>query len=143
MKLGCVYLCVADIHKSLDFYTKLLQQEPTYQNDNRWIQFNIGHNLALYNARYDEEVMHTSQMISQHYNHQYQKDFNIPSHHYNNNIVLNFVVDDLNEEYERIKSLQIGVVSPLYYVHIANPYWYFTVIDPDGNECEITGTYHE
>lgn len=29
MKLGCVYLCVADIHKSLDFYTKLLQQEPT------------------------------------------------------------------------------------------------------------------
>lgn len=143
MKLGCVYLCVADIHKSLDFYTKLLQQEPTYQNDNRWIQFDIGYNLALYNARYDEEVMHTSQMVSQHYNHQYQKDFNIPRHHFNNNIVLNFVVDDLNEEYERIKSLQIGVVSPLYYVHIANPYWYFTVIDPDGNECEITGTYHE
>lgn len=143
MKLGCVYLCVADIHKSLDFYTKLLQQEPTYQNDNRWIQFDIGYNLALYNARYDEEVIHTSQMVSQHYNHQYQKDFNIPRHHFNNNIVLNFVVDDLNEEYERIKSLQIGVVSPLYYVHIANPYWYFTVIDPDGNECEITGTYHE
>lgn len=143
MKLECVYLCVADIHKSLDFYKKLLLQEPVYQNEDRWIQFDIGHHLALYNAHYDEELMHSTPMISEHYNRQYQKDFDIPNHHYNNNVVLNFVVDDLNKEYHRIKSLQIGEISPLYYVNIAKPYWYFTIIDPDGNECEITGAYHE
>ena len=143
MKLGCVYLCVGDIQKSLEFYKQLLQQEPTHQNEDRWIQFDIGHTLALYNAQYDENRMHSSQNISQYYNQQYQEDFHIEKQHDNNNIVLNFVVDNLNEEYDRIKSLQIGEISPLYYVNIAHPYWYFTIKDPDGNECEITGAYYE
>ncbi|WP_028044436.1 VOC family protein [Candidatus Stoquefichus massiliensis] len=143
MKLGCIYLCVGNIQKSLEFYKQLLQQEPTHQNEDRWIQFNIGNTFALYNGQYDEEIMHSSQDISQYFNYEYQKDFDNASHHYNNNIVLNFVVDNLNEEYKRIKSLDIGKVSHLYYVNITQPYWYFTIEDPDGNQCEITGAYYE
>lgn len=53
-------------------------------------------------------------------------------------VVFNFVVEDINAEYERLKSLNIEV-SQRMYVNILKPYWYFTVYDPDGNELEITG----
>ena len=59
----------------------------------------------------------------------------------NNTIVLNFVVDDLGEEYKRLKDMNIGSVSDLMYVNVFMPYWYFNITDPDGNVIEITGKY--
>lgn len=47
----------------------------------------------------------------------------------------------LHAEYERLKSLQISSLSPLYYVSITMPYWYFNITDPEGNVLEITGPY--
>ena len=44
-------------------------------------------------------------------------------------------------EYERLKSLQVSSLSPLYYVSITMPYWYFNISDPEGNVLEITGPY--
>lgn len=61
----------------------------------------------------------------------------------NNLVVFNFVVDDLKGEYQRLKSLNIGDVSELMYVNIHRPYWYFNIIDPDGNVLEITGRYEK
>lgn len=143
MKLGCTYICVTDMEKSLDFYQKLLQQEPTYQNENRWAQFDIRNVFALYNAQYDLDKMNSSKDVLQCYNDAYQKYFQLPKHITNTNIVLNFEVDDLKKEYTRVKALNIGQVSPLFYVNIAAPYWYFTIQDPDGNELEITGGYDD
>ena len=59
----------------------------------------------------------------------------------NNVVIFNFEADDLKSEYQRIKSLKIGKVSQIMYVNIHMPYYYFNVIDPDGNILEITGSY--
>ena len=43
--------------------------------------------------------------------------------------------------HQRIKSLGIGEVSQIMYVNVHMPYYYFDVIDPDGNILEVTGHY--
>ena len=52
---------------------------------------------------------------------------------------LNFWVNDLRSEYERIKTLNIGKFTEINQVH-AN-YHYFNLYDPDNNVIEITGNY--
>ena len=58
-------------------------------------------------------------------------------------MTFNYECEDLRYEYERLKKLQIGKLSDLRYVNIKAPYYYFTIEDPDGNELEVTGPYHE
>ncbi len=41
MNLGTTYICVNDMQKSLDFYKALLQKEPLYANEDRWITENM------------------------------------------------------------------------------------------------------
>lgn len=60
----------------------------------------------------------------------------------NDIVVLNFVTNDLNAEYERLKSMKIGELSDIMYVNVFVPYWYFNIKDPDGNVIEITGEYN-
>lgn len=140
MKLGTTYICVNDIEKSLNFYKLLLQIEPLYYNDDRWIAFDCGNQIALYNKKYDEKLLKTSKDI--HFNQAYIDDFFKEENEKKNNIViLNFEVDDLKREYERITSLKIGKVSEIMYVNVHMPYYYFNVLDPDGNVLEITGNY--
>ncbi len=140
MKLGIIYICVNDIEKSLKFYKLLLQKEPLYCNDNRWIVFDCGNQLALYNKQYDEKFLKSSKDI--HFNQAYIDDFLKEDAYKKNNIVIfNFEVEDLKSEYERIKALEIGKVSKIMYVNIHRPYYYFNVTDPDGNVLEITGKY--
>ena len=61
----------------------------------------------------------------------------------NNIVIFNFEVENLMDEYIRLKDLNIGKVSDLMYVNIHMPYWYFNIIDPDGNIIEITGKYQQ
>lgn len=68
---------------------------------------------------------------------------NLPGHHYedgNHKFVLNFWVEDLLKEYHRLRVLNIGEMTE---IEKANErYYYFNVLDPDNNVCEITGGYH-
>lgn len=140
MRLGTTYICVEDMEKSLNFYRMLLQKEPLYCNDDRWIAFDCGNQLALYNKKYDEKLIKESNEI--HFNQAYIDDFFKEDKYKKNNIVIfNFEVEDLKSEYQRIKSLGIGKVSEIMYVNVHMPYYYFNVIDPDGNILEITGNY--
>ena len=140
MKLATTYICVEDIEKSLHFYKALLQQEPLYCNDNRWITFDCGNLISLYNRKYDEKLIKETDLI--HFNQAYLDDYNkLDSPKKNNVVILNFEVDDLKEEYKRIIDLGIGDVSEILYVNVHLPYYYFNVIDPDGNVLEITGKY--
>ena len=61
---------------------------------------------------------------------------------YGNNFVLNFNINDLNAEYERVKELNIGKITPIMYLNIASPYYFFLLEDPDGNTIEIMGNYN-
>lgn len=140
MRLGTTYICVRDIDKSLDFYCKLLKQEPSYANGNRWITFNVGNTLSLYNKEYDKQLL-SSKDKKEHFNEAYMSDFNNEKEAVNTIMILNFEVDHLKEEYERVKALNIGQVSELMYVNVHAPYWYFNITDPDGNILEITGKY--
>lgn len=138
MRIGTIYIITNDIEKSIDFYTKLLQQEPIYRNENRWVQFS--NFIALYNPAYDKSVIPA--MANENFNKAYIDDVNTDrGEAKNNTVVVNFIVDDLGSEYQRLKELNIGHVSDLMYLNVFMPYWYFNITDPDGNIIEITGKY--
>lgn len=138
MKLSTIYVIVKDIEKSTNFYRKLLQEEPLYNNDDRWVQFS--NFIALYNKNYDKKFINDKS--SERFNEVYIKDFvadkGVPE---NNIVIFNFEVENFVFEYKRLKDLEIGEVSDLMYVNVHMPYWYFNIIDPDGNVIEITGQY--
>ncbi|MCM1507880.1 MAG: VOC family protein [Ruminococcus flavefaciens] len=139
MKLCTVYIMVNDIKKSVDFYRQLLQEEPLYSNDDRWVQFS--NHIALYNYRYDKKIMESDSTGN--FSQTYIEDFNKSKENPKNDIVVfNFETEDLKKEYQRLKNLNIGEVSDLMYVNIHMPYWYFNITDPDGNVIEITGQYN-
>lgn len=140
MKLGTTYICVEDMEKSLSFYQLFLQQEPLYCNDDRWIAFDCGNQLALYNKKYDKILLKKNHSIN--FNKAYIQDFykkDLPKK--NNIVIFNFEVEDLKAEYKRLKQLNIGDISEIMYVNIHMPYYYFNITDPDGNVLEITGEY--
>ena len=140
MKLGTTYICVSDMQQSLAFYKALLQKEPLSANEDRWVTFDCGNKLSLYNKHYDERII--GKVADEHYNQAYINDFYMNRGQAKNNIVIfNFEVDDLRQEYERLRRLNIGKLSEIMYVNIHMPYWYFNIEDPDGNILEITGRY--
>lgn len=136
MVLGTTYIFVSDIKKSLEFYSILFQENPIYANDDRWVQFS--NKIALYNKAYDAKIIgkEPSERFNQAYIDDFYKDKGILK---NNLVVFNFEVEDLKREYERLKEANTGEISELMYVNVHMPYWYFNIIDPDGNTLEITG----
>lgn len=138
MRLGTTYIYVSDIKKSVDFYSKLLQEKPLKANDDRWVQFS--NKIALYNKSYDARII--GKDPSERFNKAYINEFFRDTGEMKNNLVVfNFDVDDLKSEYIRLKQLNIGEVSEMMYVNVHMPYWYFNIIDPDGNTLEITGKF--
>lgn len=110
MRLGTTYICVKDMKKSLDFYEKLLQSKPVYANDERWVTFDCGNSISLYNKRYDEKLLKKANKEC--FNQAYIDDFyNEDTEKKNNIIILNFETENLELEYERLKMLNIGEVS--------------------------------
>ena len=140
IRLGTVYICVKNMEKSINFYKLLLQQDPIYMNEERWVTFKCGQTVSLYNKEYDQKIIENHKYFNQ----AYIDDFFIEDDEKKNNImILNFEVDNLKAEYERLLSLNIGEVSKLMYVNVHMPYWYFNIKDPDGNILEITGDFEE
>lgn len=136
MRLGTTYICVNDMKTSLNFYEKLLQAKPVYANDDRWVTFDCGNSISLYNKKYDEKLL--KEASTDCFNPAYINDFYQEDADKRNNImILNFEVENLEREYERLKALHIGEVSDLMYVNIHLPYRYFNIKDPDGNILEI------
>lgn len=58
-------------------------------------------------------------------------------------MTFNFYTDNLKEEYTRIQNLDLGLVSEIMYVNIVEPYYYFNILDPDGNVLEICSDNYE
>ena len=120
--LGSIYLIARDFEKSITFYEKLLSMSVSTRNcGNKFAEFFFDNKcLALMNEN------------------------NLPGHHYEDGdykFVLNFWVEDLEREYFRLKDLNIGKMTEIKKVH--EGYYYFNILDPDNNVCEITGGYKE
>jgi lactoylglutathione lyase len=144
MKLISAYIETEDFNKSINFYKKVLQIEPIVFCENRWVEFELGNKIALYNKKFDEQKIKDNSNIEENYNKAYIDDFNSKKSDKKNNIVtFNFYTENLNDEYERIKKLKICDVSEVMYVNIVEPYYYFNVSDPDGNLLEICSDKYE
>ena len=93
--------------------------------------------IALYNKAYDAKIIGTES--NGRFNQAYIDDFYRETGELKNNIVvLNFEVEDLKKEYERLNAANIGLVSELMFVNVYMPYWYFNIVDLNGKTLEIT-----
>jgi len=139
MKLCCTYIETDKFDEVVNFYEQLLKIKGNIYTPNRWIEFNVGNKLAIYNKQYDIEKI-TKNNTTSSYNNTFIENFNLTKEKsINNTITLNFYTDNLKAEYERIKTLNIGKISKIMYVNITEPYYYFNLIDPVGNTLEICG----
>ncbi len=118
LHLGSIYLIVKDFLKSVAFYEQLLGITVSTKNSTIFAEFFFDHQcISLMN------------------------EANLPGHDYRGNgdykFVLNFWVNYLSIEHERLKDLAIGEITD---IKQASPtYYYFHLHDPDGNVIEVTG----
>lgn len=124
LHLGSVYLVVKDFERSIKFYETFLGQSVSNRcpSGNKFVEFYIDNKcLALMNE--DNIKGHCAHEGT-------DTDYKF---------VMNFWVEDLLTEYERVKSLGIGEVSEI--LEAYPTYHYFRLRDPDNNCIEITGGY--
>ena len=142
MELISTYIETEDFNKSVEFYKNILQIEPIIYCENRWVEFECGNKIAIYNKKHDEKIIKENNYKN--FNEAYISNFNkVEKDKKNNIIILNFYTDNLKKEYERIKKLNIDNISEIMYVNIIEPYYYFNIIDPDGNTLEICSDNYE
>lgn len=123
LHLGSFYLVVKDFERSVQFYEKLLniKIDNRCRSGNKFVEFYIdGRCLALMNESNIEG---------------HCTDLNSPY-----KFVQNYWVEELQTEYERVKSLNIGEMTEI--LEAYPTYHYFHLTDPDNNIIEITGGYH-
>lgn len=141
MHLGSIYLIANDFEASIDFYEKLLEMPVTSKNKSRFAQFVFeGHNISIMNGHFDtdhpDQVVHKGEYTDSLDNH--KKIVLAPNTH---KFVLNFWVEDLRKEHDRIKGLNISYLTGIKYICNVSPYYYFQMTDPDDNVIEVTGAY--
>lgn len=138
MELCCTYIETDKFNKVVDFYEKVFQIKGNVYTKNRWVEFDFGNKLSVYNRQYDVETI--KENINKNYNQSFIENFKQNKEKSVNNIItLNFYSNNLKNDYERIKSLKICEVSDIMYVNITEPYYYFNIYDPEGNTIEICG----
>lgn len=137
---GSIYLVVKDFCKSLDFYEKLFDMKVSARNEDRFAIFNTeGLNLCLMNGFYDEK--HPERLTTKGPRfEEYDNTGRIARDSNSKKIFINLGVDDLDKEYKRILNLKLTEkITPIRYLCVFSPYWFFTLEDPDGNPIEIAG----
>lgn len=122
MQLCCCYIETDKFAEVVSFYEKVFQVRGNVFTKNRWVEFDFGDKLSIYNRQYDIEETEQEKKEA-----------------VNNIITLNFYSKDLKSDYERIKKLKICEVSDIMYVNFTEPYYYFNISDPEGNVIEICG----
>ena len=141
MELSCIYIETSKFDEVVSFYEKVFLKKGNVYTENRWVEFDFGHKISIYNKLYDEEKIKNG-INNNNYNKAYIDNFNQDEEKPINNIItLNFYSEDVKKEYERIKNLNICEVSEIMYVNIKEPYYYFNIYDPEGNAIEICGDY--
>lgn len=144
MRYGSIYFIVQDFEKSLVFYEKVLDMKVSATNGNRFAMFNNdGLNICLMNGYYD--VQNPDRIIKKgEYFPEYDDQHLIAAAENTRKAFINLGVPDLRAEHERISNLGITTnLTPIRYIEVFSPYWYFTFQDPDGNPIEVTGGYEE
>ena len=107
MELCCTYIETDNFEETVNFYEKVFQTKGNIYTKNRWVEFDFGNKLSIYNRKYDIENIKEDN-TNKNYNKEYINNFNIKKEKATNNIIiLNFYTDNLKEEFNRIKKLNI------------------------------------
>ena len=115
-----IYSIVRNFKKSTDFYEKLLTMRVSTINPGKYAEF-----------FFDNKCISLLRESNLHDNEYFARG--------DHKFMLKFLIDDLQSEYERVLSLNIGKVTE---IKEAYPdYFYFHLYDPDKNVIEITGSY--
>lgn len=141
---GSIYLIVRDFELSMKFYCSLLERDVAAQNMNRFAVFHVdGLCLSIMNGYFDAE--HPDQVSTKGKAYQEYDDLvGIAEAQNAGKVVINLSTNDLKKEHNRIRNLGIGSKqTEIRYINARNPYYYFSMKDPDGNTIEITGPYDE
>ncbi|MCL2194485.1 MAG: helix-turn-helix domain-containing protein [Oscillospiraceae bacterium] len=122
LHLGSIYLVAKKFRQSVDFYEKFLSMRVSAIAPGVFAEFHFDNkNISIMN------------------------ESNLPGHDTagsgDSKFVLNFWIECLRCEHQRVQSLCIGKMSDIRRSQNCADYWYFNVYDPDGNEIEITGGY--
>lgn len=142
MHLGSVYLIVKDFQKSIKFYEALLDMNVTSQNMDRFAQFEFeGKNISIMNGYFDsknpELTVHKGEYVEV-----FDDLVAIAQSENTHKFVFNFWTEDLEKERQRIEKLGISnMMTKIKYVNNVMPYYYFQLMDLDGNIIEVTGAY--
>lgn len=141
---GSIYIIVKDFDKSVQFYKLLLERDVTAQNMSRFAIFNIERLcLSIMNGYFDFENPDKVATKGKAYE-EYDDCVKIAEMKNTGKVVINLSTNDLKKEYERICELGIGSrLTEIRYINARNPYYYFSMKDPDDNTIEITGQYEE
>lgn len=141
---GSVYLISKDFDKSVRFYQSLLQRDVAAQNMNRFAIFHIESLcLSILNGYFDAENPDKVTTKGKAYE-EYDNYAAIAQKENTGKAVINLSTDDLKNEYDRVCKLGIGSnLTEIRYINARNPYYYFSMKDPDDNIIEITGPYQE
>lgn len=143
MRYTSIYLIVKDFSKSLDFYEKILDMKVSVLNERFAIFNNNGLNICLMNGLFDVNYPERVKTKGEYYP-EYDDTHKITEKENSKKVFINIGVHDLQKEYERIKEIDIAEnLTPIRYIEVYSPYYYFTFEDPDGNPIEITGKYFD
>lgn len=141
MKLCCTYIETDKFEEVVKFYEQVFQIKGEVYTENRWVEFDFDNKLSIYNKNYDAERIYND-VENINYDKAYIENFDKSNKMLINNVMtLNFYSDNLKEDYNRIKKLNICEISDIMYVNITEPYYYFNIYDPAGNTIEICGNY--
>ncbi len=140
---GNIYIITRNFDAAVDFYKKLFERDVLSQNKTRYASFQIdGLGVAIMNGEFDGQ--HPDEVVMQEEYCSLYDDMNrIMDNENCGKVVINLCTDDLQKEYERIRSLGLGSsLTEIRYVNAGTPYWYFLLKDLEGNTIEITGNYN-
>ena len=139
---GSIYLVVMNFDESLEFYKNLFEKDVCAQNKNRFAIFDIGgFSLAIMNSLYD--IQNPDKVVTKGLRYdEYDNYYEIASKNNPGKIVINLTSNDLKKDYERLKINRIGKnLTEIRYINARNPYYYFSLKDPDDNIIEVTGRF--
>lgn len=119
MRIDNFYFVVKDINKSIEFYTKLFEEEPTNITENGWADWQNKDNKTYFGiisveATGDERIL-------------------------GNNGVLGLYTDDIDKAFNKCKEIGAKILyEPEKIPNSLDNYTCFAIEDLDGNKIEIS-----
>jgi len=116
------YVRVTDMDRAIKFYEKLLGVKIKMRYKDRWAT--VLDDFGLYRPGFDKE--NDVEMTS------IESDIKL-----GNNSIIVFHSSDIEEDYQRVKKLDITEISSIAELDLIAHYKFFHFKDPDGNMIEI------